>query len=427
MKEVLGIILSGGRGQRLFPLTKDRSKPAVPVCGKYRLIDIPIGNCLNSHIHKIYILTQFNSASLNRHITHTYRFDDFHNGFVDILAAEQSRKSHSWYQGTADAVRKNLRHIQDESDIKYILVLSADQIYSMNFQKLVHNHVKNKADITVAVTPVEEKKASSFGIVKVNGDMVISDFIEKPTSEEELAEFKYSSAIDEGDSSKEKSANKPYLASMGIYLFNEDVLFDILDNDMNDFGADIIPMAIKNKKVCAHVFRGFWEDVGTISSFWETHISFTKFSPDFDFRRASLIACCRDLQATKVYNSTINEALLCEGSVINNAEISSSIIGVRSVICSGARIKNSILMGADYYEGKKRKKANELAGVLNIGIGENTVIENAIIDKNVRIGKNCRIVNQANVKNFDGENFFIRDGIIIIPKGAQIPDNTRII
>lgn len=426
MKEVLGIILSGGQGQRLFPLTKDRSKPAVPVCGKYRLIDIPIGNCLNSHIHKIYILTQFNSASLNRHISHTYRFDDFHNGFVDILAAEQSIESRSWYQGTADAVRKNLRHILDEPSIKYILVLSADQIYSMNFQKLIHNHLKNKADITVAVTPVEEKKASSFGIVKINNDMIISDFIEKPENEKILNDFKFSSALNENKFLKKDFANKPYLASMGIYLFNREALFDVLNNDMNDFGADIIPMAIKNKKVCGHIFCGFWEDVGTISSFWKTHISFTKFSPDFDFSRASLIACCRDLHATKVYDSKLHETLLCEGSVIDNAEISSSIIGIRSVICSGACIKNSVLMGADYYESRKRKKANRLSGVLNIGIGENTVVENAIIDKNVRIGKNCRITNHAKIENFDGENFFIRDGIIIIPKDAQIPDDTQI-
>ncbi len=426
MKEVLGIVLSGGQGQRLFPLTKDRSKPAVPVCGKYRLIDIPIGNCLNSHIHKIYILTQFNSASLNRHISHTYRFDDFHNGFVDILAAEQSIDSHSWYQGTADAVRKNLRHIQDEPSIKYILVLSGDQIYSMNFQKLIHNHLKNKADITVAVTPVEEKKASSFGLVKINNDMTISDFIEKPQSEDILNEFKFSSVINEVDSAKKKLANKPYLASMGIYLFNRDVLFDVLNNDLDDFGKDVIPMAIKNKKVCAHIFHGFWEDVGTISSFWKTHISFTKFSPDFDFSSTSLITSYRDLHATKVYGSIINETLLCEGSIINNAEISSSIIGIRSIICPGACIRNSILMGADYYENKKRKKANKLSGISNIGIGENTVIENAIIDKNVRIGKNCIIANHAKVKNFDGENFFIRDGIIIIPKDAQIPDCTRI-
>lgn len=426
MKEVLGIVLSGGQGQRLFPLTKDRSKPAVPVCGKYRLIDIPIGNCLNSHIHKIYILTQFNSASLNRHISHTYRFDDFHNGFVDILAAEQSIDSRSWYQGTADAVRKNLRHIQDEPSIKYILVLSGDQIYSMNFQKLIHNHLKNKADITVAVTPVEEKKASSFGLVKINNDMTISDFIEKPQSEDILNEFKCSSVINEVDSAKKKSANKPYLASMGIYLFSRDVLFDVLNNDLDDFGKDVIPMAIKNKKVYAHIFHGFWEDVGTISSFWKTHISFTKFSPDFDFSSTSLITSYRDLHATKVYGSIINETLLCEGSIINNAEISSSIIGIRSIICPGVCIRNSILMGADYYESKKRKKANKLSGISNIGIGENTVIENAIIDKNVRIGKNCIITNHAKVKNFDGENFFIRDGIIIIPKDAQIPDCMRI-
>lgn len=426
MKEVLGIVLSGGQGQRLFPLTKDRSKPAVPVCGKYRLIDIPIGNCLNSHIHKIYILTQFNSASLNRHISHTYRFDDFHNGFVDILAAEQSIENRSWYQGTADAVRKNLRHIQDDPNIKYILVLSGDQIYAMNFQKLIHNHVKNKADITVAVTPVEGKKAPSFGVVKINSDMIISDFIEKPKGEEILDDFKCDSVINKNYSLKKKFVNKPYLASMGIYLFNKDVLFDVLDNDLDDFGKGIIPLAIKNKKVCGHIFHGFWEDVGTISSFWETHISFTKFSPDFDFNNASLITCYKNLHAAKVYNSTINETLLCEGSIINGAEISSSVIGNRSIICSGVCIKNSILMGADYYESNKKKKRNKLSGILDVGIGENTVIENAIIDKNVRIGKNCKITNSAKVKNFDGENFFIRDGIIIIPKDAQIPNNTQI-
>ena len=227
MKDVLSIILGGGQGQRLFPLTKDRSKPAVPVCGKYRLIDIPVGNCLNSHINKIYILTQFNSASLNRHISHTYRFDDFHNGFVDILAAEQSIENRSWYQGTADAVRKNLRHIQDDPNIKYILILSGDQIYSMNFQKLINNHIRNKADITIAVTPVKSKKVSSFGLVKMTEDMVISDFIEKPQNTQILNDFNCSSII------KRRQENKPYLASMGIYIFNKDVLFDVLNNDLD--------------------------------------------------------------------------------------------------------------------------------------------------------------------------------------------------
>ena len=420
MKDVLSIILGGGQGQRLFPLTKDRSKPAVPVCGKYRLIDIPVGNCLNSHINKIYILTQFNSASLNRHISHTYRFDDFHNGFVDILAAEQSIENRSWYQGTADAVRKNLRHIQDDPNIKYILILSGDQIYSMNFQKLIHNHIRNKADITIAVTPVKSKKVSSFGLVKMTEDMVISDFIEKPENVEMLEGFNCSSIIKKGQESK------PYLASMGIYLFNKDVLFDVLNNDLDDFGKDIIPAAIKNKKVCGHIFYGFWEDVGTINSFWKTHIGFTKFLPNFDLNHTSLIAHYKHLHGTKIYNSSFDETLLCEGSIINNAKISSSVIGVRSIIQSGVQIKKSILMGADYYENNKTKKNNKLNNLPNIGIGENTIIENAIIDKNVRIGKNCEITNKSNVKYFDGENFFIRDGIVIIPKDSQIPDNTQI-
>jgi glucose-1-phosphate adenylyltransferase len=424
VKEVLSIILGGGQGQRLFPLTKDRSKPAVPICGKYRLIDISVGNCLNSHINRIYILTQFNSASLNRHISHTYRFDDFHNGFVDILAAEQSIENRSWYQGTADAVRKNLRHIQDDPNIKYILILSGDQIYSMNFQKLLYNHIRNKADITIAVTPIKEKKASSFGLVKVTENMKICDFIEKPQSTQILKNFDCSDIIKKKNPNT--PVNKPYLASMGIYLFNKEVLFNVLNNNLTDFGNDIIPMAIRNKRVCAHIFRGFWEDVGTIKSFWETHIGFTKFLPNFDFNRISLTTHYKHLQVAKIYKSKINETLLCEGSLINNADISSSIIGIRSIIQSGVRLRNSIMMGADYYENNKTKEYNALNGKINIGIGENTIIENAIIDKNARIGKNCKITNPAKFNNFDGENFFIRDGIVIIPKDAQIPDYTII-
>ena len=420
MKNVLSIILGGGRGQRLFPLTKDRSKPAVPICGKYRLIDISVGNCLNSHINKIYILTQFNSASLNRHISHTYRFDDFHNGFVDILAAEQSTENQSWYQGTADAVRKNLRHIQDDPNIKYVLILSGDQIYSMDFQKLIRNHIRNKADVTISVTPIKEKKTSLFGLVKMADNQVISDFVEKPQDKEILNNFKCSIAL--RSNSKKTFINKPYLASMGIYLFNKNILLELLDNNLDDFGNDIIPMAIKKHKVCGHIFHGFWEDVGTIKSFWKTHIGLTKFSPIFNFNRISLTTYYKHLHAAKIYNSTINETLLCEGSLINNAQISSSIIGIRSIIQFGVKIKNSILMGADYYENNKTKKYNESINKPNIGIGENTVIENAIIDKNARIGKNCIITNETKVEYFDGENYFIRDGIVIIPKDAQIPD-----
>lgn len=425
MKDTLGIILGGGQGQRLFPLTKDRSKPAVPIGGKYRLIDIPVSNCLNSHINKIYILTQFNSASLNRHVSHTYRFDNFHKGFVDILAAEQSMENRGWYQGTADAVRKNLKHVKADPDIKYVLILSGDQIYTIDFRKLLKFHIENQSDITISLIPVIETEASSFGLVKLDEKHIkITDFVEKPQTPELLETLNFKEPIRRHFPNIHPK--KQYLASMGIYLFNVDVLIDMLDNDMDDFGKDVIPMAIKTKNVNGYLFNGFWEDVGTIKAFWETHLGFTKTIPNFNFHQAAIFTHSRNLPSSRIYKSIIEDAIICEGSIIYESNIKSSIIGIRSAIHKNTIIKNSIIMGADYYESNETKKKNRLYNRLNIEIGEGTVIENAIIDKNAKIGKNCKIVNKAQLTDFKGKNYFIRDGIVIIPKDMEIPDNTEI-
>jgi len=424
MKGIICLILGGGQGTRLFPLTKDRSKPAVPIGGKYRLIDIPISNCLNSNINKIFILTQFNSASLNKHINQTYRFDGFGEGFVDILAAEQSMETIDWYQGTADAVRKNLKHIIAFLDLKYVLIISGDQIYSMNFEKLFNFHIETNADITISVLPVNREDAKGFGILKIDKNK-ITDFIEKPKEDSLLDSLKATKFIKEKYPRIEK--DKEYIGSMGIYLFNKDVLIELLNNNnYADFGKEVIPKAIKDKNVYGYLFNGYWEDVGTIKSFWKANIDFAEDHPKFNFYKNTMYTNSRHLAPAKIMNSNIDESIICEGSVISNAKIKKTIIGIRSVINNNVKIENSIIMGADFFESDWGKVFNKENGILNIGIGCNTVIKNAIVDKNSRIGENCKIINKNNLKNYDGENYYIRDYIVIILKNAIIWDNTEI-
>ncbi len=423
MREVMAVILGGGQGSRLFPLTKDRSKPAVPIGGKYRLIDIPITNCLRSNFNRIFVITQFNSESLNKHIIQTYRFDNFHRGFVNLLAAEQSLENRDWFQGTADAVRKNLKHILAFKDVKYVLILSGDQIYKMDYNKLLDYHLDNNLEITISVKPVKEEETISLGIMKVKKTL-ITDFVEKPKDKEILSKFNSSDAVKENF--PEIEDKREYFASMGIYLFNTDVLIDVLNNKFKDFGKEIIPHAIKQKKAGAFFFNGYWEDVGTIKTYLNANLDFASALPKFDLYVNSIYTHARYLPPSKFTNCNIERAIVSEGSIIQNATIKNSVIGIRSIIKDGVKVENSIIMGSDYYETLEDIKLNKKKNINEICIGENTIIKNAIIDKNSRIGKNCKIINKDNIENYNSDKYFIKDYIVIIPKNSIIEDNTEI-
>ncbi len=408
--EVLAVILGGGRGARLYPLTQMRSKPAVPIAGKYRLIDIPISNCINSEIFRIAILTQFNSVSLHRHITRTYNFDSFHQGWIQIWAAEQTIESADWYQGTADAVRKQMLEIQ-ASGAKYVLILAGDHLYRMDYKAMAEHHWETKADITVAVQPVAREEANRFGILKREADGRISDFVEKP--KDPTIQNQYISRDDPA---------RPFLGSMGIYMFNTKVLVDYLMNypDYDDFGSDIIPQAIQSNAVFGFDFDGYWQDIGTIRSFYETNLMLTASTSPFDFYDAKLpiYTDTRYLPASIVEDCRMKEVLIAEGSRILKSEITHSIIGIRSQIAAGCVIKDSIVMGSDYFE-------REWGGQ-PIGIGANCYIEGAILDKNARIGEGVTIRPFPRNTDIDNQNWYVRDGIVIIPKDAEVHPGTVI-
>ncbi len=412
LNDILGVILGGGRGTRLYPLTKMRSKPAVPIAGKYRLIDIPISNCINSGIHRIAILTQFNSVSLHRHITNTYHFDAFHTGWVQILAAEQTMESAGWYQGTADAVRKQLFEIQ-ATDAEYVLILAGDHLYRMDYAALAEFHWEKNADITVAVQPVSKDDATRFGLLKREPDGLISSFAEKPKDPKVQQKF-----VSRDD------PERPYLGSMGIYLFNTQVLIDLLKYHLrhDDFGGDIIPEAIRSHEVYGFDFDGYWEDIGTIRSFYETNLKLTTSSPPFNFYdpSAPIYTHARFLPGSVVEDSELEDVLLTDGCRIRKAEIEHSIIGVRSQIAAGACIKDSILMGADYFD------AETSAHAIPLGIGPNCYVEGAILDKNVRLGEGVVIKPFPRDRDLDRETWFVRDGIVVIPKNTAIHAGTRI-
>jgi glucose-1-phosphate adenylyltransferase len=412
LNDVLGVILGGGRGTRLYPLTKMRSKPAVPIAGKYRLIDIPISNCINSGIHRIAVLTQFNSVSLHRHITQTYNFDAFHTGWVQILAAEQTMENVGWYQGTADAVRKQLFEIR-ATRAEYTLILAGDHLYRMDYAALTKFHWEKKADITVAVQPIAREDAPRFGLLKVGADGHISSFAEKP--KDPKVQEKYVSRDD---------PQQPFLGSMGIYLFNTQVLMDLLKYhpSHDDFGGDIIPDAIRSHEVYGFDFDGYWEDIGTIRSFYETNLKLTSSSPPFNFYDpdAPIYTHARFLPGSVVEDSELENVLLTEGCRIQKAEIKHSILGVRSQIATGAYIKDSILMGADYYD------AETIPRNIPLGIGKNCHVEGAILDKNVRLGEGVVIKPFPPDKDLDRETWFVRDGIVVIPKSTSIPPGTQI-
>ena len=420
---VLSIILGGGKGTRLFPLTKERSKPAVPFGGKYRIVDIPISNCINSGYKKIYLLTQFNSASLHLHIINSYNFDRFSRGFVEILAAEQTLEHSGWYEGTADAVRKNLSHFRAQKPTHYI-ILSGDQLYRMDLKKFMDQHIQSGADITIAAKAVNRNDASGFCIMKVDNEDNITAFMEKPAKDKDINDWKIP-AENRGDLPEDLE----YLASMGIYIFNADVMEELLDNDKTDFGKEIIPASINSKVVKSYTFNGYWEDIGTIRSFYDATLDLTNPVPQFNFydEDKPIYTHMRNLPPSKINHANLSATLASEGCVITNSRLQRSVIGVRSIINDECDLNGVIMMGADYYENEKTKAENEKKNLPNIGIGKGCKINNAIIDKNARIGNNC-IINVSGKKYPDGDHglFYSADGIIVIPKFTVIPDGTII-
>ncbi|MFD2533320.1 glucose-1-phosphate adenylyltransferase [Gracilimonas halophila] len=419
---VIAVILGGGRGTRLFPLTDHRSKPAVPVGGKYRLVDIPISNCLNSEIRRIYVLTQFNSASLNRHIKNTYNFDVFSSGFVDILAAEQTPENTGWFQGTADAVRQSLHHMENHEH-EHVLILSGDQLYQMDYQKMMQRHKEKGADLTVATIPVSAKDATGFGIMKTNSEGTIESFVEKP-SEDELGKWK--SEVPE----QYKAEGKEYLASMGIYIFNSDVLKKLFaDNpDATDFGKELIPKCVDgDQKVCSYEFGGYWTDIGTIESFFEANLALADTIPDFNLydNQNFIYTRARLLPASKLMGTTLEHALMAEGCIIEASRIVRSVVGIRSRIGKGTTIENSIIMGNDIFQDRSVIE-NATPEKPSMGIGQRCYISNCIIDRNVAIGNDVRIVGGDHLEDGDHKYHYVRDGIIIVKKKTVIPDGTII-
>lgn len=416
MKSVLGLILGGGQGARLYPLTKERSKPAVPLAGKYRLIDIPMSNCFHADIEKIAILTQFNSASLHRHIWSTYTRDQFSPGWIQILAAEQTPRSRDWYQGTADAVRKQWVEIK-EAGTRYVLILAGDHLYRMDYRKFVQRHIDSEADISVAVQPVSRETVSGLGILKMGSDSRITNFTEKPKDPDVLRQFESGTNPD-----------KPFLASMGIYVFNTDVLQEVLEEDYVDFGRDILPRSIEKRRVCGYTFDGFWEDIGTIRRFFEVNLRMARANAPFDFydAHAPIFTHARFLPGSEIQNTRLDEVLLADGCRIYDATVRESVVGLRSIIGAEANIQSSILMGADYYETDAERAENRRLDRPDIGIGENAVIKGAIIDKNARIGRNVTIRYIPDRPEEETDSWVARDGIIIVPKNALVPDGTVI-
>ena len=424
-KKVLSVILGGGAGTRLFPLTKDRAKPAVPLAGKYRLVDIPISNCINSDLRNIYVLTQFQSASIHKHISGSYKFDPFTGGFVEILAAQQTYSDASWWQGTADAVRKNMIHFLTHAP-EHILILSGDQLYRMDFRQLLEQHQDTGAEITIATIPVIRRDATSLGIMQMHEDGRIHRFVEKPQD---------TAVLDSLRLPREwygrlnlQSSDELFLASMGTYLFNRDVLIELLKNDQTDFGKHIIPNAIQSRSVYSYVFQGYWEDIGTIRAFFEAHLDLAADLPRFSFfdMAAPIFSRPRWLPGSKINGGTLDHAMLCDGCIINDAQISHCVIGIRSTIGMGCRISRTVLMGCDTYESIESIQSHEAQGIPRMGIGKNVRIENAIIDKNARIGDDVVISPAGKPDSVDHPLYYVRDGIVIIPKNAVIPSGTII-
>ncbi len=417
---VLSVIMGGGQGTRLFPLTKERAKPAVPLAGKYRLVDIPISNCINSGLRRIYLLTQFNSASLHRHISQSYKFDHFSGGFVEILAAEQTYTDTSWYQGTADAVRKNMIHFMNH-DWDYLLILSGDQLYRMDFREIISLHADLNADITIATIPVSRRETPALGIMQIDADSRITRFVEKPNDPAVQDTLRLPTEWYERLGIK--NGGELFLASMGIYVFNRDIIRQLLENTLTDFGKHIIPQCIKDRRVFSYVFQGYWEDIGTIRSFFEANLDVTSELPRFNFFDMSspIFSRPRFLPASKINGAQIDHAVISDGCIINHASIHQSVVGLRSIVGAGTVVNRSILLGSDFYESLESIMEYEKAGKPRIGIGARCRIENTIVDKNARIGNNVVISPAGKPENVDHANYYIRDGIVIIPKNGVIP------
>lgn len=429
VKRVLSIILGGGAGTRLYPLTKLRAKPAVPLAGKYRLIDIPVSNCINSEIFKIYVLTQFNSASLNRHIARAYNFAGFTEGFVEVLAAQQTPENPNWFQGTADAVRQYM-WLFHEWDIDEYLILSGDHLYRMDYRLFVQRHRETNADITISVVPMDEKRASDFGLMKINDDGRVIDFSEKPKGEA-LKQMQVDTTV--LGLTGEEAQKMPYIASMGIYVFKKDVLFDLLNSypDSTDFGKEIIPASSKNHNIQAYLFGGYWEDIGTIEAFYEANLALTRQPrPPFSFydEAAPIYTRARYLPPTKLLDCQVTESMIGEGCILKECRINHSVLGVRSRVESGCLVEDALLMGADFYQPFSERGSNCENREIPLGIGANTTVRRAIIDKNARIGCDVQIINKDNVQEADREKlgFYIRSGIVVVLKNAIIPDGTII-
>lgn len=422
-KSVVAVILGGGAGTRLYPLTAARSKPAVPIAGKYRLVDIPISNCINSNINRMFVLTQFNSASLNKHIKNTYHFSAFSTGFVDILAAEQTPDNPGWFQGTADAVRQSMRHISN-LDYEHILILSGDQLYQMDFSQMIAEHIKKGADISIATIPVDERDAPEFGILKTDSDNTITSFIEKP-SKDVLHEW----TSDTGADMQRKGRN--YLASMGIYVFNKSVMDNLLKNkhpNATDFGKEIIPNSIHESKVLSFQYEGYWTDIGNIYSFYEANLALTEEIPLFNLfdNRKVVYTRSRMLPPAKISGTTLERTVIAEGSIIHASRLENSVVGIRSRIGHGTTVVSAYIMGNDYYETLEVIADNVSKGIPKIGIGDRCYIKEAIIDKNCRIGNDVRIIGGKHLENTDHPLYSIKDGIVVVKKGAVLHDGFSI-
>jgi glucose-1-phosphate adenylyltransferase len=430
MRSVLALILGGGRGTRLYPLTKSRSKPAVPVAGKYRLIDIPISNCINSGINTIYVLTQFLSVSLHRHIANTYKFDMFNRGFVEVLAAQQTNETADWYQGTADAVRQNISYIERENPDE-VLILSGDQLYRMDYRHLIETHRGHRADVTIAAIPVPERDTAGFGLLSMDAHSRITGFVEKPKTPEERQP--YFTAADWIEKRGIPCNGRHYLANMGIYLFKTEVLYDVLTAKplATDFGKEVFPRNYKGRQVCAHLFDGYWEDLGTIRSYHEASLALAGPNPPFDFftPEGVIYTRMRNLPASRMNGAVLEHSMVADGCVIGaGTRVERCLIGVRSVIGNECVLRDTVLIGSDKYETDAQKRENARAGRPALNIGDGAVIEKAILDKDCRVGRGARLVNKDRRQDFDGPNgtYHIRDGIICVPRGTVIPDGTVI-
>jgi glucose-1-phosphate adenylyltransferase len=428
MRSVLALILGGGRGSRLFPLTRSRSKPAVPVAGKYRLIDIPISNCINSELHTIYVLTQFLSVSLHRHISNTYKFDMFSKGFVEVLAAQQTNESADWYQGTADAVRQNIGYIERENPDE-VLILSGDQLYRMDFRHLIETHRGHRADVTIAAIPVPEKDTAGFGLLSMDAHSRVTGFVEKPKTAEEREPFYTSTEWIERRGIPARGRH--YLANMGIYLFKTEVLYEVLTAKplATDFGKEVFPRNYKTKHVCAHLFDGYWEDLGTIRSYHEASLALAGSNPPFDFFAPDgiIYTRMRNLPASRINGATLEQSVVADGCVIGaDSRVERSLIGVRSRIGSGCVIRDTVIIGADKFETDAQRAENRRRNRPDLNVGDGAVIERAILDKDCRIGRGVQLTNRDNKQEADGPNgaYFIRDGIVVVPRGGVIPDGT---